>query len=102
MEGTFHVYDSYDQCVSAVHKDGVPRYALMNTDGLRDLCSPHESVRQGAGLYIRPHPLSPWYYANSSFIPEDAERNTSRRPGPLSSRKHLGVNDAGAFFFILK
>ena len=61
--------------------DGVPRYGVCNSDTLRKICAPHESVRDGAGLYLRPDPCNPWYYMNSTAGATDgaptAEQNVS-------------------------
>ena len=66
VEGSFHIYNSTDQLLGAVKSDGVPRYAIGDTDTLRKLCAPHEAVREGAVLCLRPDPSNPWFYANSS------------------------------------
>ena len=55
-----------DQLLGAVKRDGVPRYAIGDTDTLRKLCAPHEVVREGAVLCPRPGSSNPWFYANSS------------------------------------
>ena len=67
VEGSFHVYNSTDQLFGAVKSDGVLRYAIGDTDTLlRKLCAPHEAVREGAVLYLRPDPSNFWFYANFS------------------------------------
>ena len=77
VEGSFHLYDYWEQCLAAVEGDGVPRYAVCGTETLRKLCAPHESVRDGAQLYLKPDPVSPWFYVNSSALPKSAEQNIS-------------------------
>ena len=66
VEGSFHIYNSTDQLLGAVKRDGVPRYAIGDTDMLRKLCAPHEAVREEAVLCLRPDPSNPWFYVNSS------------------------------------
>ena len=42
------------------------RYAIGDTDTLQKLCAPHEAVRDGAVLRLRPDPSNSWFYVNSS------------------------------------
>ena len=74
VEGSFHIYNSTDHLFGAVKRDGVPRYAIGDTDTLQKLCAPHEAVREGAVLCLRPDPSNPWFYVNSSDN-TDAEAN---------------------------
>ena len=64
VEGSFHIYNS--TLLGAVESDGVLRYAIGDTDTLRKLCAPHEAVRDGAVLCLRPDPSNSWFYVNSS------------------------------------
>jgi len=53
VEGSFHIYNSTDQLLGVVKNDGVPRYAIGDTDTLRKLCSPQGgAVRERAVLCI--------------------------------------------------
>lgn len=47
-------------------QDGVPRYGICTGTQLRKLCDENECVREGVGLYLKPNPVSPWHYVNSS------------------------------------
>ena len=72
-KGVFAAKDFYDSCAAlpvegALMGDGVPRYALCSTDTLRKTCAGHESVSDSAALTLKPHPTSPWFYMNSSFV----------------------------------
>ena len=60
------MFNSIEDVLAVVLADGVPRYGVCNSDTLRKICAPHESVRDGAGLYLRPDPCNPWYYMNST------------------------------------
>lgn len=68
VEGALLVCDSLEGILNVVIGDGVPRYLLGHTDTLRKACAGHESVRDGAAPTLKPHPTSPWFYMNSSFV----------------------------------
>lgn len=68
VEGALIVSDTEEQILSAVMAEGVPRYVLCSTDTFRKTCAGHESIRDSAALTLKPHPTSPWFYMNSSYV----------------------------------
>ena len=64
MEGYFYIDLIMDQLLQAVKSDGVPWYAVGDTDTLRKLCTPNKAMREGAVLCLRPDQSSPWFYIN--------------------------------------
>ena len=77
-------------------KDGVPRYAVLRTSALRNVCADHESVRDMGVLCIKPDRTSPWFYLNSSLYPlEEGKVPNVLTSFPLSDR-NTKINRANA------
>lgn len=67
LEGLFHVYDNIERAVEDVARDGGPIYTISLTETLWAACAARELVREGARLYLKPDPNSPWSNINSTY-----------------------------------
>ena len=66
MEGSFIVYDTAEEALSATKRAGIPRFPICSKTTLSMLCAPHEYLREIGALYLVPATTSPLFFENSS------------------------------------